>query len=367
LQILAVSGFTGSLQENAHAQMDGANAAIDNINEHGGLLGRQIKVTQLDDQSDPTRAVSLLTEYLAAHDKPDFVSPGIVSAEVLATGTILDRQRIIGISSAGPPSLVEDPESYYYAATTAFTVDNGAAVRYVAAKGGKSIALVVPNDVFGENTQAAVEPTAKELGIALHVYRFDSAAIDISSAFIAAKQAGDDYIYMDAVGTVVPRLFDGRIKAGAENVPTITGFGVATSNFADITTPELRKNVVHGMFPISGYIPPEDRSPALNDLIKRLPNIGTSKVPLHTYSIGYDSIMLWKAAVEQAGTVNSDAVKAALEHLKLSGAPANERPWISFERAFLPNDHTQSTSPDKFRFEAITGQKKDGMLILHDG
>jgi len=363
VQVLVVGGFTGFLQENARAQMDGVRAAIDNINENGGLLGRQIEVTELDDQSDPTRAVSVLTEYLAAHDKPDFISPGIISAEVLATGPILKREQIIGISSAGPEAIVFDPDSYYYSSTVSFSESMSAGVQYVHDQGGKSIALVVPNDVHGENTQTAIAPAAEKLGIDLNVYRFDPEAIDISSTFIEAKRAGNDYIYMDAVGTLVPRLFEGRIKAGAEDVPTITGFGVAASNFADITTPELRENVVHGMFPISAYIAPEDRSPALVDLIERLPDIDSSAVALHTYSIGYDAIMLWKAAVEQAKTVDSEAVKAALEDLDLSGAPADERPWISFERAFLPDDHTQSTTPDRFRFEAITGEKKDGMLI----
>jgi len=363
VQVLAVGGFTGFLQENARAQMDGVRAAIDNINENGGLLGRQIEVTELDDQSDPTRAVSVLTEYLAAHDKPDFVSPGIISAEVLATGPVLKREQIIGISSAVPPALVEDPDGYYYGATPTFDVNYDAAVRYIQDQGAKRVALVVPNDVHGENTESSMKPVIDELGMEMNVYRFDPEAIDISSTFIEAKRAGNDYIVMDAVGTLVPRLFEGRIKAGAEDVPTMTGFGTIVSNFVDVTTPELRENVVHAMFPLSGYIAPEDRSPALVDLIERLPDLDSGNVMLSTYSLGYDAIMLWKAAVEQADTLDSEAVKAALEDLKLSGAPADERPWISFERAFLPDDHTQSTAPENYRFEAITGEKKDGMLV----
>ena len=48
----------------------GAEAAIASINQAGGIDGRQIVLTKQDNQSDPTRGVSIVSEALASGTPP---------------------------------------------------------------------------------------------------------------------------------------------------------------------------------------------------------------------------------------------------------------------------------------------------------
>ena len=365
-QVLIISGVTGALSVNSDAIRTGIDAAVDSINEDGGINGREIETTVVDDQSDATRAVTLLQEYIADNGKPDLVIAGQTSNEVFSMVPILTRENIIGISTTGSPDL-NDPEKYptFFGTSLTFADTAGAAAEYMKDEGAKKVAVVIVNDATRETVEPFMKETLEDLGIEdTGTFAFDPEAIDLSSTFAEAAATNPDWIYMDGNGAVVPRLFEGRLKAGAEDIPVTTGLGPVTSGFDQNTTPEQRENVYTALAPMNAYIDPSDRTPAMDDLIERVGDLDAATLTLNTYAYGWDFIQIWAAAVEQAGTADTDEVVAALEDLDLSGEDAADQPWIMWRNLYTKDSHYPAIGAEDVLFSQVTGERKDAMMVL---
>lgn len=368
LQVLIISGETGALSVNSEAMRLGVDAAVASLNEAGGVLGREVEVTTLDDQSDPTRAVTLLQEYVAENGKPDFVAAGQTSNEALALAPLLTRDQLIGMASVSSPAL-DDPEAFPYFFSTAVKQADvtAAAAAFLADQGDvEHVGLVITNDALRDAVEPALQTALDAEGIELSVHSFDPESIDVSSAFTEARAAGADWIYADSIGTVVPRLFEGRIKAGAEDIPTIGGSGIAVSPFTDFTTEQQRENFYPILYPLTHYVAPEDRSDALDDFMGRLGDLSELPVTINTHAYGWDQVMIWAAAVEQAGSADADAVRDALEDLELSGADAADQPWVLWRNLYVTDSHFPQVTADEFAISQVTGEREDTMLVLKE-
>jgi len=83
--IAAVSGMFAS---NAQAQDWGFRQTVADLNEKGGLLGRQIEIVMRDSAADPSKAVSFAKE-LVYNENIDVLCGPINSGEALPTLSIV--------------------------------------------------------------------------------------------------------------------------------------------------------------------------------------------------------------------------------------------------------------------------------------
>ena len=97
LKIGWLSSLTGPLSAAALAENEGVKQAVEEINQSGGVLGRQIELLTRDTAGDPTKAVNF-AQQLAHSEKVHFVIGPVNSGEGLATTPVLAR--------AGVPSIV---------------------------------------------------------------------------------------------------------------------------------------------------------------------------------------------------------------------------------------------------------------------
>src|SRR5690625_4690468 len=63
-------GAEGILRDNATTSVTAATASAAAVNDTGGIDGREVKLTVVDDTADPTVAVTKLRELLAGDDRP---------------------------------------------------------------------------------------------------------------------------------------------------------------------------------------------------------------------------------------------------------------------------------------------------------
>lgn len=362
--VVFIAGVTGALQANTEAQVAGMQAAVDTLNENGGLNGATVNLTVLDDKSDPTVSVTLLQQYLAENDDPELVIPGLTSNQALGLVPILTREKILGIAAVQNPTL-DDPEQYPYFFSNSIKSDvtSEAVAAYLKDQGVSKVALVAPNDALLQALQPSLEAAFGDADITMTVHAFDPEAIDTSAAFAEAEASGAEWIYADAVGAAVPRLLDGRLKAGAEDVPTIGGSSISAGSFLTVTTEAQRENLYPVLLPMTAYIPPEDRSDALNALIEKIGDPSALPLPLNNYTYGWDDIAIWAAGVEQAGTTDTVEVSEALQSLKLSGKNAPDRPWIIWDTLWSPETHFAQGQPEELTIATVQSEPKDGMIV----
>ncbi|MFP3821620.1 ABC transporter substrate-binding protein, partial [Bacillus sp. SIMBA_008] len=74
----------------------------------GGILDREVEITHLEDNADPTVAVTKLREYIATEGKPDLVMNSGPSTITEAMLPILTQNKIVSFN-IGPTTGSGDP------------------------------------------------------------------------------------------------------------------------------------------------------------------------------------------------------------------------------------------------------------------
>src|SRR5699024_8857529 len=93
----------------AETSIKSAEAAVAIANEEGGILGRNIELTVVDDNGDPTVAITKLRELLNGDSRPDFVmnsGPSPVSAAMVP---VLTENEIVSFNIT-PTEETTDPQ-----------------------------------------------------------------------------------------------------------------------------------------------------------------------------------------------------------------------------------------------------------------
>jgi branched-chain amino acid transport system substrate-binding protein len=317
--VLFDSGLSGPLASTAALETGGMKAAIQYINAHGGMDGAQVKFAEVDSTGDPTQAVSALEQWESQNGHPSLVLTGITSAEADALVPVLNSQKVLTVSAAVDPTL-NDPAKFPYHFGSA--ADSQAVLTGLKGEltsvGAKSLSVLEPNDAFGVAEIAAVKADLAGSGITVTVHTFDDSATSLVVPYTASVASKPDAMLVDAEGASVPLLFAARLTTGSTGIPTfggpaLTGLPLVSQTPA-ATLANVKLPVLTGLL----YKPASGRSAELNALLSymKLTNGALAFVP----ELGFDSVMMFKYAADQAKSTDAAAVAKALEQAKF---PAN--------------------------------------------
>jgi branched-chain amino acid transport system substrate-binding protein len=360
-KIVYVSGLTGVLASSGKAAQRGAQAAVDELNDGGGIGGRKIEMTSKDNQSDPTQAVSIVQGIIDSGSKPDLVVAGVSSNEGLAMAPLFTRNKIIGIGESSSQAL-NDPVKYpYYFSGSALQKDVlGAAVAFIVKQGtAKKVSLVLPNDALGDAEATAIKASFADKGVTVSDNRFAGDAVDISPTFQKAMSSSPDWIFTDGAGGQVAHILEGRTKAGAEKIPTVGGVVMATQPLLKLAGPHQLDNLKVALLPTQKFVEPADRGPQFTALLKRVNAQGPLETVLYTYEAGWDMVMLWAAGVKNAGgDTDPDKLKASLENLPKSTDPQ----FPLYKTTYSAATHFPTAKPEEVTFGELV-DTKEGMFV----
>jgi len=361
-ELLYISGISGLLSPSAKAFERGMNAHVEFINDNGGIHGRKVNLTVKDNQSDPTRGVTLLQEALNSDKRPDAVFPGVSSNEARAVAPLLTREKIPHFVSASTPKLDDVKQFPYVFSYAGKQADYVAGVReFLAEKGSDAdrIALAVPNDALGDAAAASFKEVFADRDTS--VAYFDADAVDFTPTLQKLMAGKPDWIMMEGAGAQVPIMLSSRVKAGAQDVPTILGVTASSAPILDFASAEQRDNVYSTLLPLQRYIEPQDRSEEFVEFEKRVTEQGPLEVSLAIYGSGWDMIGLWARAAEKAGEdATGDDVVKALEDLELS---KDDTQFPMFGADYDDKSHYPYGVEKRIGFGQVVAEK-DGMLIV---
>lgn len=363
LQVTFVSGLTGFLSLPANAVLRGMQAHVDSLNDEGGLNGRKIELTSLDNQSDPTRGATVVQEHIGDKGKPDLILPGATSNEVMAIAPILGRNEIVGISQP-TTAMLDDTEKFPYVFSTSATSDTIMALglEYILSQGDvKRIALVTPDDSLGEAQENAFKQALEGKGVEIMVERFKADGVDYTPSFQKAKDFDPDWIVTDAQGTQVPNLLTSRVKAAAEDIPMLAGVAFSNQPLFDLAKKSELKNVVTTNPKTSAYLAPEDRDDEFNDFFERVQEQGPIEGALSQYAYGWAVIDTWADAIRSLGDaeITGKAIKEALETLEFQPGAV----WPMWSGNYSADSHFKPGSVDDLTFGTPVEQKDDMIVV----
>jgi branched-chain amino acid transport system substrate-binding protein len=362
IRILSVTGYTGLLASPANAVKRGMQAAVNDVNANGGIDGRDLELTTEDNQSDAQRGLTLIQKAIDSGETPDLIVPGVSSAEALAVAPLLSRQQVVGLGATSSSEL-DDPSKFPYYFSQSSSQESKLAViaDHLEEQGVEKVAVVVAADAMGEAVSTALEEDFADAGIEFELFTFTADAVDLSPQFSAAKSWQPDLIYMDGAGGQVAQILAGRVKAGAEDIPTLGGTSMPLLPLFDLTegTAQL-DNVEFAFEPGSVWVDPAQRSAAFTTFQQDVTAQGDLEMPLSIYGFGWDLVQTYAAALKSIdGDISQEALKDALEDL-----PESVTDELVLYKELFSDDAHQVQPADGDILIGRPTEQRDGQYVI---
>lgn len=349
--ILGGLGAEGILGDNATTAVTAALASVDAINDKGGILDREVEITHLEDNADPTVAVTKLREYIATEGKPTLVMNAGPSTITEAMLPILTQNKVFSFN-IGPTATSGDPKVNPYSFDLGASVPDylGSFVHEVGERGYEKVAILHGSSAYGELFGQKAGEMLEEDGFTVTGNEgFDNAALDMTAQLSALQQGDPDVLVLDAYGAPLGYVLQSLEKLGWD-IPIMGNTSVSATGLIARPAPDgvlgtdQVKNLTMQVYNSTQYNPDDE---LVNEGVERMLAAGEIRSSLIT-AYNYDSMFLFKAAAEKAGTVDDvDAlVKAMLDpEVQKSAGTA-----ILTNYAFTADVHSPHVTADQFSF-----------------
>ena len=224
--IFAVTGpaaFIGSPAAQAFKAMEGY------VNATGGIHGRPIRMTVLDDQTNPQVAVQLVNA-LAAKHVAVFIGP-------MATASC---NAVVGLIAHGPvaycvsPFINPPPGSYMFVQGGSPSDGSVATLRYLKERGLRRVAMLDATDATGQALDRAVEaalsyPEFRTMQLVSHLH-FAPQDVSVTAQVAQIKAANPQALISWNLGSAFGTVAHGLHEAGLDALPLVAAGGNASAS-----------------------------------------------------------------------------------------------------------------------------------------
>jgi branched-chain amino acid transport system substrate-binding protein len=312
--ILGGVSAQGILGDNSQTSIAAAKASVDWANANGGVDGKDVEITVIDDKSDPSTAVTKLRAAIAK-EKPDLVLNSGPSTVAEATLPILNQNKILSMN-IGPTATSADASKFplNFDVAAGATAQLSAYKPYLDSKGYKSVAILHGNSAYGESYGTSAEKTLAGEGFKVTANKeYDVTALDMTAQLQAIKSTNPDVLIIDAYGAPLGYVLKGVAKLGWE-VPMIGNTSVSATNLTGTLPPDglvgtdQVKNLV---MQVPASVKYDAANTAVNDAVKGILKYGEIRSTLVLAS-NYDAMPLVKAAADSVKSTDAAKIAKAL-------------------------------------------------------
>lgn len=285
----------------------GAEQAIADINDAGGVLGHQLVLEVGDDSCDPKQAVAIANQMVGAGIA--FMVGHFCSGSSIPASAVYAEEGIIQISPASPnPKLTDERPGGADGGTYRLSGRDDqqgivAGVYLNSNFADKKIAFVHDKTTYGKGLADATKAAFEAGGGTSTLYEaYNVGEKDFTSLVAQLKQEGIDTLYVGGYHTEAA-LIVREMRAQGMDTILISGDAIVTEEYWAIAG-DAGEGTLMTFSPI-----PENNLEAA-DVVKVLKDTGktTEGYVLYTYA----AIQTWAQAAEAAGSTDYDAVRAAL-------------------------------------------------------
>jgi branched-chain amino acid transport system substrate-binding protein len=331
----AVFNATGWMADYDQPPRSAALLKIDEVNAAGGVLGRELKLIELDGKSDPATvgnaALQLIdqgADVIIAPCDFDIGAPasqaaqeaGLVGISTCASSPLYGSEALgdkqftavmwNNIMSAGAAEYAYKELGWRTAyAVTDTTIDYSLSlsryfIEHFEALGGK---------VFGEDTFLN-----EDQDFSAQIQRFQALSEAPDGLFISS--------YMPGVGTIVR-----QVRAAGIETPIMGGDAYDTTEFFELLGPDLGNNIY---FATHGFLGPE-AGEGMASFIKAYEEEYGEPPETSFILPGWDTVKVLVEAIAEAGTTDGAALAKAMEEMEFD-LLTGKLDWTSAEEGHQP-------------------------------
>ncbi len=311
--------LTGTFAIAEVAQVDAEKMAIEEINAAGGVLGRKI-VPYLEDGASESPVFSEKARVLLRRDKVVAIIGCYSSAHRKAVLPAVNQAKSLLYYPTYFEGQEQDKRCLYTSQEATQSVI--AAITWMAKERGKKFFLVGSNYIYPVTCNKIAKPVIESLGGTVLGEEYAPLGhTEFSSIINKIKEAKPDCIYSTVVGGSNVAFYKQLRAAGLDGTKITLLSTVVSENEVE----GIGKENAVGYHACMGYFQSLD-NPHNARFIKAFKDkYGQDRVVGDPMQCAYNSVYLWKNAVEKAGSFEPDAVIAASAGLSLDAPEGTVR------------------------------------------
>src|SRR5438067_2129636 len=323
---------------------DGVKLAVKEINEKGGILGRQVDYIFNDTQSQPRTAKALSVK--AVDDGAYVVMGPVFSGSILVSMAETKRAEIPNFTGGEAAPITQQGNPYIFRTSFTQAAAMPKVARYIKESvKAKTLALIWVNNDFGKGGRDVFMKTIEPLGIKVVAdISTDPGQVDFSGAVLKARQANADALFVYCNEEESARALRELRKQGYDK--PIIGETVLTSQ----KVIELAGDAANGAVAHVG-LTADATSPLIRAFGAKFQKEYNYK-PDHNGLKGYTGMYIGKAVTEKVGKLDPKAFADAMHGIKLS---AKDYPGILMDVSF---DKNGDLDRESFMTKAVNGKQE---------
>jgi branched-chain amino acid transport system substrate-binding protein len=304
----SLTGTTATFGQSTH---HGLQLAVEETNQAGGVLGKQIKLVTEDDQSKPEEAATAVTK-LITRDNVKAVIGEVASSRSLAAAPICQDNHIPMVSPASTNPEVTKKGDYVFRVCYIDPFQGEVLAKFAFnSLGLKKVAILkdVKNDYSIGLAQYFEETFTKLGGVVVATQAYSEGDSDFKAQLTALKAAGPEAVFVPGYYTEAALI----IKQGRElnlTIPFLGGDGWDSSKLV-----EIGGEALNGCY-YSTHYAADDTSILVRDFNTKYQAKFPGELPDAMGALGYDAAHLLFDAISRAGTTDGPAVRDALANTK---------------------------------------------------
>jgi branched-chain amino acid transport system substrate-binding protein len=300
----------------------GAELAVEEINNAGGINGRPIEWFFYDPAGDTETAVTQTRRLLDVNKVDAIVGGGSQSGIAIAMAQIAEEARTIFIATEGAREIVKPTDGelrkYVFKATINDTEIAAKTLEYWKGQGVTKVGFLPDNTGFGQPALQAMEDQAPDYGITLFVETFDTGVTDLTPQLSTlAQEKPQAYFAWTASPAGVIFLKNAKQLGLTENAIIQNCFGFVDDRFmeqaGDAATGSL---VTAPKLPVYDELADSDPVKESAGKFVEAYRAKFNEAPNLYAAEAYDGIYIAAEAFKRAGSTDPDAVAQEIEALK---------------------------------------------------
>jgi len=307
--------LTGDFQITGTGARAAAEYAVQEINEAGGLLGRQVELDIRDDQSKPDQAAVAFQDL--ADDVDVFIGPS-GSNSAVAVLDFVERQQIPMVASAATSEQVDPVHDWIYQAPTSGSDVGTQMGDYVVDEGYSSVFGIVNKEEAGlTEGWDAMKSGLEESDVAVAgVAEVSTTTTDYSAAIAQAQSSGAEIVAVMVAGP--PALaFATQYASSGNAAPVIMTNAVASDYFVKGGGEDVNGTLVAAALPVvTDSLADSGQKTAMAEMIEGFTQETGAAPDAFAYH-AYTAMQVIFAAIEKAGSTDHQAVRDALSTLEV--------------------------------------------------
>ncbi|MGZ5154788.1 MAG: ABC transporter substrate-binding protein [Caldimonas sp.] len=310
IKIGAYNALTGPIPLTGKQMTTGWQAAVQAINDGGGIRSRQLELIVEDDGYEPSRTMAA-SRKLVDRDEV-LLMTGLGTPTTVVAARYLEQAKVPLLFPMGASStqLNQAGLKQLFMVHPAYLTQAEIVVGWMLDHAGvKKPCIVYQLDPAGEDHLAGMKKAVAARNTQITAAEgFERGTSDFSAQVLKLKNAGCDFVYTATVLEASARLVTAADRIGFK--PKFAGF----TTQADATLIKLLGPLAEGFYAADILVRPESADPAIKTYLANLKKFSADAEPTFFTSYAYASMMLIGEAIKDAGDQPTrEKVLAALE------------------------------------------------------